>query len=305
MQVWEKIGLVYHNNSSDYSYATLPIALTNNKDVLTVFYSARNKNNQSLPFSLSLNMNSLSVSDLSKSHLLSLGSPGEFDSDGIMPTCIIPYKDKLYMYYIGWNTGTTVPFRNAIGLAHSNDGGKTFVRSFNGPIMDRSIYDPCFVASCDVMKLKDGFGMWYLSAIKWEKAGTNWKHFYHIKYATSKDLIHWKRKGQIAIDFKAPCEYAISTPRVLMDKSGLYKMWYSYRGSHKAETYRIGYAESANGINWIRMDDELILPVSETGWDSKMICYPFLFNHNSNLYMLYNGNEYGKSGFGLAILRKN
>ena len=35
-----------------------------------------------------------------------------------------------------------------------------------------------------------------------------------------------------------------------------------------------------------------------------MICYPNVFDYNGNRYMLYNGNAYGKSGFGLAILEE-
>ena len=126
-------------------------------------------------------------------------------------------------------------------------------------------------------------------------------HKYHIKYAESNDGINWKREGKIAIGFRYKEEYAISVPRVHKE-DGIYKMWYSYRGSPRALTYRIGYAESGDGIDWIRKDEEVSLDVSESGWDSEMICYPYLFNHNSKRYMLYNGNGYGKTGFGLAVL---
>jgi predicted GH43/DUF377 family glycosyl hydrolase len=75
-------------------------------------------------------------------------------------------------------------------------------------------------------------------------------------------------------------------------------MWYSYRG----ESYRIGYAESEDGIHFNRMDEKVGIDVSETGWDSEMICYPHVFEHNGEKYMLYNGNGYGKTGIGLAVL---
>jgi hypothetical protein len=32
-----------------------------------------------------------------------------------------------------------------------------------------------------------------------------------------------------------------------------------------------------------------------------MIEYPFVLRHKNEIYMLYNGNGYGKTGFGLAI----
>ena len=66
--------------------------------------------------------------------------------------------------------------------------------------------------------------------------------------------------------------------------------------------YRMGYAESQNGLNWERMDEKVGIDVSATGWDSEMIQYPYVFNHKNKKYMLYNGNDYGKEGAGLAVL---
>jgi hypothetical protein len=304
MQVWEKLGLLYQNENLDFTHASVPIVLPETLGLHTVFFTARNKQNQSVPFSLSLNLNTLKITEITQSPLLLAGNPGTFDSDGVMPTCIMFHNETLYMYYIGWNRAIDVPFRNAIGVALSKDRGKIFSKAFNGPLLDRSIHDPCFVASCDILKEGDKFYMWYLSALKWVWTGKNWKHFYHIKHAISTDLITWTRSGRIAIDFSEPSEYAISTPRVIKDKLGLYKMWYSYRGGKKNQTYRIGYAESENGLTWIRKDDDIFLPLSRDGWDSEMICYPCLFEYKNDLYMLYNGNGYGKTGFGLAVLKK-
>jgi len=118
-----------------------------------------------------------------------------------------------------------------------------------------------------------------------------------IKYAESDDAIHWKRNGIIALNFKNQSEYAMSRPCVVKE-SGLFKVWYSFRG----ESYRIGYAESEDGIIWSRKDEKVGIDVSESGWDSEMIEYPFVFDHKGGRYMLYNGDGYGKTGIGLAVL---
>jgi len=205
----------------------------------------------------------------------------------------------LYLYYTGWNVGGTVPFRTAIGLAISCDGGRTFEKYGSGPIMDRGIYDACLVASPCVLFESGIWRMWYVSGTKWIMENDEPKHYYHIKYAESQDGIMWDRKGIVCIDFKSPDEYAIARPCVLKE-DGIYKMWYSSRG----ESYRIGYAESTDGLQWERKDEEAGIDVSETGWDSEMICYPYVFEHNGEKYMLYNGNSYGKSGIGLAVLAR-
>jgi hypothetical protein len=107
----------------------------------------------------------------------------------------------------------------------------------------------------------------------------------------------------VAVDLMHPGEYALSKPCVVKNSS-LYQMWYSYRGNKKIDTYRIGYAESKEGLVWNRKDKEAGIDVSSSGWDSEMICYPFVFKYAGDDYMLYNGNGYGKTGFGLAILEK-
>ncbi len=70
----------------------------------------------------------------------------------------------------------------------------------------------------------------------------------------------------------------------------------------RGEKYRIGYAESDDGQTFTRMDEEVGIGVSQDGWDSDMICYPCVFDLHDMRYMIYCGNEYGKTVFGLAIL---
>jgi hypothetical protein len=139
--------------------------------------------------------------------------------------------------------------------------------------------------------------MWYVSGTGWEMKDNQPRHYYHIKYAESSDGIHWRREGIVCIDYQSRDEYAIARPCVVRDGS-IYKMWYSYRG----ERYKIGYAESADGLRWERKDDESGIEASESGWDSEMLAYPFVFDDKGQRYMLYNGNGYGSTGIGIATL---
>ena len=84
----------------------------------------------------------------------------------------------------------------------------------------------------------------------------------------------------------------------------MYKMWYSYRECRNIETYRIGYAESYDGLTWQRLDHEAGIDVSENAWDGQMIEYPCVIDYQGERYMLYNGNQNGKTGFGMAVLQK-
>ena len=138
--------------------------------------------------------------------------------------------------------------------------------------------------------------MWYVSGTGWERRDGRPIHGYHIKYAESDDGLTWNRNGHVCIDYRDESEYAIARPCVIRD-GDRYRMWFCARG----ETYRLGYAESWDGLTWERRDEEAGLDPSSTGWDSEMICYPAVFDSKGRRHLLYNGNGYGASGIGYAI----
>jgi len=150
--------------------------------------------------------------------------------------------------------------------------------------------------------------MWYLSCVKWEAYDGKPEPYYHMKYAESQDGINWNRQGIVCIDFKSSDEAGIVSPS-LMKENGDYRMWYSYRGvkdyrTSKEHSYRIGYAESFDGIDWTRKDEVVGIDVSQNGWDSVMVAYPCVYEHKGRKYMLYNGDGFGRSGFGYAVLEE-
>ena len=305
MQKWKKLGHIFQPNGEVAwmkTHASVPFVGAIDGNLVKVFFSTRNKNQESSIGYVVFDIESLVVSSISATPVLEKGSAGCFDDSGVMGCCTLNIDNTIRMYYIGWNLGVTVPFRNSIGFAESQDSGATFKKPFSGPIIDRTKDEPHFVASNCVIYNEGIFKIWYLSCTGWfEDLKGQLMHKYHIKYAESKDGVDWVRKGLIAIDYADDYEYAISVPRVIII-NGEYKMWFSSRATREEPHYRLRYAESDNGKNWVRKDDEVGIDVSESGWDSEMICYPFVFDHKEKRYMLYNGNDYGKTGFGLAVL---
>jgi len=267
-------------------------------DRCRVYFAGRDRMNRSQIGYFEIDMDDpKTVLRMSERPVITLGPLGSFDDSGCSNPWVVEYDGRKYLYYTGWSLGVTVPFRNHIGLAISEDGGETYQKVSRVPILDRNEVDPYMVHGACVLREDSTWKMWYCSCTKWEMEGTRPKHFYHIKYATSCNGIGWKRNGTICIDYRDPDEHAIARPCVIREH-GIYKMWYSHRG----KSYRIGYAESKDGVDWERRDKEAGIDVSESGWDSEMICYPHVFQHKGREYMLYNGNGYGKTGIGLAVL---
>lgn len=297
---WRKLGRVFCPEgefSWMISHAAVPVAEYLHDDEFIIYFASRDTTNRSHIGWVRIDLsNPTAILGISTQPVLSPGELGCFDDSGVMPTWIARTGESRYLYYIGWNLGVTVPFRNAIGLAVS-EGQREFSRFSKGPIIDRTASEPHFCASCCVVPGEDFWRIWYLSCVAWTIEAGSPRHHYHIKYAESDDGVRWRREGIVTIGFGDPDEYAISRPSVILDRKS-WQMWYSYRG----DRYRIGYAESEDGRNWVRLDQLAGIDVSASGWDSEMVEYPYVFDHKGQRFMLYNGNGFGKTGFGIAAL---
>lgn len=285
------------------SHAAVPFALQLDDNQVRIFFSTRDEKNQSHTAWMDciIDGDNIKIIEIANSPILSPGNIGCFDDSGAMGSCIVRTNDEIRLYYTGWNLGITVPFRFSIGVSksHHNDANN-FTKVSEGPILDRNIYDPYLMASPYIIQSENKWEMWYVSGRRWIKSEQGIKHYYNIGYANSEDGMNWKRNGKICINFDNAYEYAIARPSVLIDK-GIYRMWYCYRASKECENYRIGYAESFDGLEWKRMDDRAGIDVSDKGWDSEMICYPHVFKYKDKFFMLYNGNNYGETGVGYAV----
>jgi len=281
------------------THAAIPFA-DRGEDQYRVYFSGRDEKGRAQIGYFEVDMaNPKAILWVSDRPVIGLGPMGSFDDNGVTSSWVVNHNGKKYQYYTGWSLGVTVPFYFYIGLAVSEDGGKSFHKISNAPVLERNEIDPYLTASPCVL-IEDGvWRMWYVSGTKWEIENNQPKHYYHIKYTESFDGLHWDKKDIVCIDYQSPDEHAISRPCVIKE-NGIYKMWYSHRG----KSYRIGYAESKDGIEWERKDEEVGIDVSESGWDSEMIEYPYVFDHDGNRYMLYNGNGYGSTGIGLAVLEE-
>ena len=301
---WKKSGRIFDPvvlKTQGLSAALMPTVeiIDEEKELIRVYYAPRDEKNRSeihyFEFKLS---NPSKILKLSKSSVFKHGELGMFDDSGITPGNILKIENKTLLYYTGWNLTVTVPMNNSIGVAEMDFKGN-FKRYGDGPLMTRCLNEPASCASPFVMYEDGKYMMWYASMDRWEACDGGNKHYYNIKYAESNDGINWVRNGQIAIDYQGSNEYAFGRPFVLKENN-IYKMWYAFRGGG----YRIGYAESDDGLSWDRKDDEVGIDVSPNGWDSEMIEYPFIFDCKGKRYMLYNGNGYGKTGIGLAIQKE-
>lgn len=285
------------------THAQVPTALLLD-DYIRIYYATRDINGRSLTSFINVSKEDPSKILYIHNHpVLSLGKPGTHDENGVMVGSVIAHQNKILLYYTGWSRECTVPYRVSIGLAKSTDGGLTFERLFDGPIIDRTPLEPYMTMSPFVLCVNNQWKMWYGSGIGWVKIKNKVEPIYIVKYAESKDGIHWIQNNISCLEQLHPLE-ANTRPSVLQTPGG-YEMWFSFRSSIDYRdgqgAYRIGYAVSVNGINWKRELSFSDMKPEITGWNNSMIAYPNVIEYNSRKILLYNGNGFGRSGFGYAI----
>jgi hypothetical protein len=241
------------------------------------------------------------VLDVAEDPVLDIGIDGAFDENGVVPCAVARRNGKIFMYYAGYQLGQKVRFFVLGGLATSDDGGQSFTRYQRTPILERSDQDMFFRVVHSVM-LMDGFWrIWYGGGSEWVQGKSKTLPVYDVKYLDSPDGIHLGGEGRVCIPVKGGDEHRVGRPYVIRDQ-GIFKMFYSI--GTRTSGYRLGYAESGDGTSWERKDELIGIDVSLSGWDSQMLAYPSVVRREDRVYLFYNGNNYGETGVGYAILEE-
>lgn len=316
---WLKLGKIFSptdhilpNNCVEFAQSPQTLILV---DRVRVYFSTRERDSVGKYLShiafVDFDKSMQNIIDISNQTVIELGGLGCFDEHGIFPVNVFKDGARVLAYTTGWNRKVSVSADASIGLAISHDDGLTFQKHGKGPVLAASLNEPFLVADAFVAMYGGVYHMWYIYGIKWRKfiESDPPDRVYKIAHATSEDGINWHRNGRQIISDRLDEDECQALPTVFF-RGGKYHMYFCYRPAHGFRvkgnnSYRLGFAHSNDLINWDRDDGEAGIDVSEDGWDSQMQCYPHTFELDGKVYMLYNGNEFGRAGFGLAVLEES
>jgi len=315
---WKKLGRIFSpqdyklpNNCFDYAQSPQVISFDNFN---RIYFSTREKDTKGKYLShisfVDFDKHFENVLGISKHTVIGLGSLGCYDEHGIFPLNVLRERDRIVGFIGGWSRRMSVSVETSIGLAISEDEGQTFSRIGDGPVLTSSLKEPFLVGDPFVKKYNDVYHMWYIFGLKWinHYLETQPQRVYKIGHATSMDGVHWHKTNKKIISDNLNENECQALPTVAYFNKE-YHMFFCYREAFgfrqdKSSSYRIGYAHSTDLVIWNRNDDKVGIDVSEDGWDSEMLCYPNIFIQDEMVYLLYNGNEFGRHGFGLAVLEE-
>lgn len=300
---WRKLGRIYcppegGRHPKLLTHAANPLPVHVEGDVYRVFYSGRDARNRSSVGAVDIDIVRREVIRDHFAPFFEHGPEGSIHADGVSIGNCYEVDGLRYMLFMAWQTPLAAHWRGDIGrLLVRPDLTLELVSP--EPFMGVDDIDAVSLSYPWVSRSHDGgFMMWYGSTRTWDAGNGEMLHVIH--HATSKDGHCWQRHG-LAVPYRIGLAQAFSRPTVARNRDGSFTMWFSYRGG-AGQKYRIGRAVSSNGHDWQLALDETDIDVSTSGWDSEMIEYPFVFDHGGARYMLYNGNMFGKTGFGLAVL---
>lgn len=303
---WHKLGVVWNSDGSQpwaQTHGMGPTPFRLNDGVIRVFITCLDGQGRGRPGYVDVAaQDPTRVLNVSPGSVLDIGQPGTFDDNGLMAISIVkPESNILFMYYAGFEICTHIRYRIFSGLAVSQDGGKTFSRHSRTPILDRTDNELFFRGGPFAMYDEGMFKLWYVAGSKWTSLNGKSMPVYDLRYQESKDGIHWADTGKLSMAITGDDEHGFGRPWIVKRGPNDYQLFYSIRRRSLA-AYRLGYAESTDGINWVRKDQEMGLDVSPGGFDSDAIMYSAVISAGDKTYCFYNGNNFGEQGFGVAEL---
>ena len=191
------------------------------------------------------------------------------------------YEDGIYKMYFSWRD------KKSVALTTSNDG-----IHFGEPIIliepreherhwEDDINRPC------VVKTEEGYHMWYTG----QYHETNREGTSHIFHAFSKDGINFERTNdEPVLSADKPWENtSVMNPSVIYDsQTATFKMWFSAGAQYEPKA--IGYAESQDGINWIKCENNPIFEANTNeSWERHKVAGCQVIRYQDKYLMFYIG----------------
>ncbi|MGA7780207.1 MAG: hypothetical protein WCA85_21205 [Paraburkholderia sp.] len=301
---WEKLGAVFHTATQGRSWmnnsALTPTPFLIDSNTIRVYAGFRDETGVSrIGYVDVASSDPTKVLKVSEKPVLDVGRNGCFDDNGVILGDVVRGSGGIYMFYVGFQLVAKAKFLAFSGVARSTDGGHSFTRLSESPILDRAKGQSTIGAIHSAYFENGRWRLWYASGDDWEIIGNKPFPQYHIRCVEADDLLDIPRQGILCVNVRGD-EYRIGRPRVYRI-GGQYLMYYT-KGTISG-SYFPGLARSEDGVNWTRDDEELGILLSESGWDSQTLCYPALITAGDVTYMFYNGNNMGYDGFGCALAR--
>jgi hypothetical protein len=294
---------------SNIAQVPSPIAIG---DTIYVYLSGRNSDNISHVNLVCID-SAYNIKSISNRIFLHSDLPGTFDDEGVMPAQVIKYRSGYIMFYSGWNSRNTIPYHNATGIAFSSDLLK-WTRLYQGPILDRTPHEPYLAVTPWVHKRTDGlYEMLYISGTGYIRDDDRYEPVYTVKYAKSSEIMSWERFPDQVMPFQWTSDsICFSHPTFIPLDNMSFMVAACVRQSRDyrcggSNSYKLvfGFTETLQKVHKLHFP-KYDIPQTITNVQvnfQEMQAYPSFIRINDDILCFYNGNGFGRSGFGVARVK--
>lgn len=305
---WEKLGLVFCPNGrlvwAQHSFMT-PVPLQIDAKRIRVFGGMRDDQGVSRIGWVDVAAEDpTQVLTSCETPALDIGQPGMFDDNGVILGDVIFLPDsRLRMYYVGFQLGVKHKFFAYTGVAESDDGGSSFVRLYETPIIGRTPHSPFIAALHSIEQIAQGdFRAWIAYGQGWETINGIAYPQYNCWTIKSSDSLYWDSRGAVKILDPMGDEYRIGRPRANRCPSGGYEL--RVTSDTRTKQYATRRLLSQDGVHFTPDVVEELPRGACDEWDGQMTCYPARLDASQGQsYLFYNGNGMGQTGLGVARWR--
>ena len=305
--IWKKEGfIVKPENITNWwkTHSMAPTPLLLNDNTIRVFVGGLDKNNISRIGYIDVNSdNPKEVKGFSIKPIIDIGRDGCFDDNGVFPGHVYKLSEnKVFLYYTGFQLLDKIPFSNFSGLGISNDGGNTFKKYSETPVLDRADEGLYTRAGLSTVFHRGKFKCCYSTGSSWHMVANKNRPVYEVSYIESRDGINFKKYGEVIIPVNLKNEHGLGRPQITELLNELF-VFYTVRTLNFK--YFIGCAiHDKDNNKWVRIDNWLssINHGKEGEFDSNMVYFPSIIDTGKKVFMFYSGNDFGRGGLGFAQL---
>lgn len=230
---------------------------------------------------------------------------GAFDEFGVMPGDVSLKDGGIQLLYTGWTRPTDYPYETSIGKVFCDIQTEKFDRTTSTLLLGKTESEP-YLCNGPMLVINNNVQhLFYASGTGWIDVGEKKESIYKIMHAKSLDGERWLRSAETCLQDRLTNECQ-NAPTIFFHEN-FFHMIYCYRYGdnfrNKERGYRLGYAYSTDLDNWFRDDKKLILEGVDEAWEIEMKCYPGVIKVKNKIFMFYCGNNFGQSGFGVAVFQ--
>lgn len=298
---WIDLGLRFEAPGSGLlrTHAMLPTPIVL-ADCIRVFFSSCDAELRGRIFCVDLSLDHPhTVIHFDPAPVLDLGAAGSFDADGVNPCHLEIVDDVWRLYYVGWQRlSQDVPYTLLAGLALSDDRGKTFVRWKYEPVLPATPDERYFRTAPFVRRVGDGFEMLYIGGNRFVGSPSGkLLPRYAIRRSRSMDGIRWSDPAEdVLLPDEVRGEIGFGRPRIETLPGQAPALMVSVRTE---QTYTLMSGPWDEGP-FDRSRLVKVIDAAPHGWASEMTCFGATCQVEGRTLLLYNGNGFGRTGFGLA-----